>query len=153
MPNPYKNKVVYSGQTLIDLTADTTGAGVTLAGYTGHDATGAPFVGAVIDGDEIGYGTEVLSDLTGTTWYFNTVPVLLDDIVYYINFTAGGVAYDGFEFYDHDEIDYWKNGMADFSAYRVSRGWNSQGRTITITGGTDATNSTLIAWMQANATQ
>ena len=56
MPNQYKNKVIYGNQKLIDLTADTTGAGVTLAGYTGHDATGAPFTGTIADGDEIEYG-------------------------------------------------------------------------------------------------
>ena len=33
-------------------------------------------------------------------------------------------------------------------------GWNNNAyKTITITGGTDATNSDLIAWLQANATQ
>lgn len=56
MPNQYKNKVVYSGQTLIDLTADTLDANKVLAPYTGHDATGAPFVGSIINGDEIEYG-------------------------------------------------------------------------------------------------
>lgn len=48
MPNQYKNKVVYSGQTLIDLTADTLDASKVLSGYTGHDASGAPFTGAYI---------------------------------------------------------------------------------------------------------
>lgn len=45
MPNQYKNKVIYNGQTLIDLTADTVAANKLLSGYTAHDASGAPITG------------------------------------------------------------------------------------------------------------
>lgn len=44
--NPYKNKVVYNGATLIDLTADTVTPDKLLAGYTAHDASGAPIQGS-----------------------------------------------------------------------------------------------------------
>lgn len=45
MANQYKNKVVYGGNTLIDLTGDTVDAEHLLEGYTAHDATGAPITG------------------------------------------------------------------------------------------------------------
>lgn len=48
MPNQYKNKVVYYGSTLIDLSGDTLDASKVLSGYTGHDATGAPFTGSYV---------------------------------------------------------------------------------------------------------
>lgn len=48
MPNQYKNKVVYFGDTLIDLSGDTLDPSKVLQGYTGHDATGAPFTGTYV---------------------------------------------------------------------------------------------------------
>lgn len=45
MPNPYKNKVVYGNQTLIDLTSDTVSADKLLSGYTAHDKSGASITG------------------------------------------------------------------------------------------------------------
>lgn len=45
MANQYKNKVVYGGNTLIDLTSDTVTPASLLAGFTAHDATGAPITG------------------------------------------------------------------------------------------------------------
>lgn len=43
--NQYVNKVVYGGQTLIDLTADTITAGDLAAGVTAHDKSGASITG------------------------------------------------------------------------------------------------------------
>lgn len=70
MPNQYKNKVVYNGATLIDLTSDTVTADKLLEGYTAHDASGAPIVGIATSGgggsvyqDQDGY--LVLSDQGG----------------------------------------------------------------------------------------
>lgn len=55
--NPYVNKVQKAdGSVIIDLTSDTLDASKVLSGYTGHDASGAPFTGTIVDGDEIGYG-------------------------------------------------------------------------------------------------
>lgn len=58
MPNQYKNKVVYFGDTLIDLSGDTLDASKVLSGYTGHDATGAPFNGSI--------ATKTSSDMTAS---------------------------------------------------------------------------------------
>ena len=46
--NPYKNKVVYNGQTLIDLTGDTVTPQTLLSGYTAHDASGAVITGEAV---------------------------------------------------------------------------------------------------------
>lgn len=45
MANQYVNKIIYGGNTLIDLTSDTAVANKVLSGYTFHDASGAPVVG------------------------------------------------------------------------------------------------------------
>lgn len=42
-----RNKVVYGGETLIDLTADTVTANTLLQGSTAHDKSGAVISGAV----------------------------------------------------------------------------------------------------------
>lgn len=43
--NPYKNKVIYDGQTLIDLTGDTVTADSLRVGVTAHNAAGEVIVG------------------------------------------------------------------------------------------------------------
>lgn len=64
MANLYKNKVVYGGNTLIDLSGDTVTAATLLEGYTAHDASGAPIIGTASSGggewttDGIAAGTE-----------------------------------------------------------------------------------------------
>lgn len=45
MPNQYKNKVIYGGSTLIDLTTDTVTADTLLVGRTAHTASGELIVG------------------------------------------------------------------------------------------------------------
>ena len=46
MPNTkYVSKVVYFGETLIDLTSDTVEASKILSGFTAHDKSGAPITG------------------------------------------------------------------------------------------------------------
>ena len=45
MANQYKNKIIYGGQTLIDLTGDTITAADLLTGVTAHDKSGAPVTG------------------------------------------------------------------------------------------------------------
>lgn len=59
MANQYKNKVVYGGNVLIDLTNDTVTAGSLAQGYTAHDKSGALITGTApmgIDGDNLAYG-------------------------------------------------------------------------------------------------
>lgn len=43
--NQYRNKIIYNGSTLIDLTADTIDQSKVLSGYTAHDKSGAPITG------------------------------------------------------------------------------------------------------------
>lgn len=45
--NPYVNKVVYGGNTLIDLTQDTVTSSAMLSGFTAHDKSGAAIVGNI----------------------------------------------------------------------------------------------------------
>ena len=51
--NPYKNKIIYNGQTLLDLTGDTVAPSNLLQGYTAHDASGTPIVGTATGGGVI----------------------------------------------------------------------------------------------------
>lgn len=46
MANEYVNKVIYGGNTLIDLTGDTVTADKILSGYKAHAASGAPITGS-----------------------------------------------------------------------------------------------------------
>lgn len=46
--NPYKNKIVWGTDTLLDLTSDTVTAAGMLSGVTAHDASGAPITGTVV---------------------------------------------------------------------------------------------------------
>lgn len=50
MANQYKNKIIYNGSTLIDISSDTVTAAVLATGYTAHDASGAPIVGTYAGG-------------------------------------------------------------------------------------------------------
>ena len=52
--NTYKNKVVYNGTTLIDLTGDTVTAANLAQGVTAHDASGAPITGSMTGGTDAG---------------------------------------------------------------------------------------------------
>ena len=45
--NPYKNKVIFDGNTLIDLTGDNVDPNRMLVNTTAHDASGAPIVGNI----------------------------------------------------------------------------------------------------------
>jgi len=67
MPNPYKNKVVYGGIVLIDLTEDTVTAETLMEGYTAHSASGSLITGTAtgggVDGDNLAYGG---SSIVGT---------------------------------------------------------------------------------------
>jgi len=94
-----------------------------------------------------------INDLTGTKWVINENPTVDGDIVYSINFTSNNSIWSEFEFSTGNDpvIKY------DFqtSVYNGDSGiWTSQAyRLISITGGTDAQNSTLISWLLSNATQ
>ncbi len=101
-----------------------------------------------------------VSDLTGTTWVWTEVPQgtgLVEEewVTYNISFSSNSITYTSLQVWEAEagtELSiYYGNNT---SAYEFSTGWvNNAYKTISITGGTDATNGDLIAWLEANATQ
>lgn len=68
MPNSYINKVVYAGDTLIDLTADTVSADKLTSGITAHDKSGAVITGTnTYDSDTSNDTAAVAEILSGKT--------------------------------------------------------------------------------------
>ena len=64
------NKIIYGGQTLIDLTADTVSANKLLNGYTAHDKTGAVIEGScTFDSDTTDATADVAEVLNTKTFY------------------------------------------------------------------------------------
>ena len=102
------------------------------------------------------------SDLTGTTWSINENYGTTQLPLKYINFTSNNINYDGI-YMEYDDGDYYLvyasyNSNPSFItvvAYYPGYWFENYDdyKTITITGGSDATNSTLINWLEANATQ
>jgi len=74
MANEYINKVIYGGNTLIDLTADTITADKLLASYTAHAASGAPITGTcTFDANTSDATAKVAEILSSKTAYVNGV--------------------------------------------------------------------------------
>ena len=72
MANEYVNKVIYGGNTLIDLTNDTVTADKILSGFTAHAASGAPITGScTYDGDTSDATATVAEILASKTAYKN----------------------------------------------------------------------------------
>lgn len=70
--NEYINKVIYGGNTLIDLTADTVTADKILSGYTAHAASGEPITGTCeYDADTSDATAAVAEVLATKTFYKN----------------------------------------------------------------------------------
>jgi len=70
--NTYVNKVVFGGDTLIDLSSDTIAANKVLSGYTAHDASGAPITGSCNYDANTSDATASADDiLSGQTAYKN----------------------------------------------------------------------------------
>lgn len=68
MPNTYINKVIYGGNTLIDLTSDTATADKVLSSYTFHDKSGAPVTGTCAYDSDTSDDTAVVAEiLSGKT--------------------------------------------------------------------------------------
>lgn len=98
-----------------------------------------------------------VSTLAGTTWVINATPVITFSNSFGINFTSNSDSYDWlplgpasiyYLYFDGEDFP----SRAD-EAYSGDGWTNANYRTISITGGSDATNSTLIAWFEANAVQ
>ena len=95
-----------------------------------------------------------VSDLTNTTWVFNESQTWTTDLNYDINFTSNNTQYTKLYVYYDDALDYYyyNSSVGYYNVYHYS--WiNQEYRTIHITGGTAVTNTTLINWLQAHATQ
>jgi len=102
--------------------------------------------------------TSSISDLTGTKWLINNNPhVDAETGEFYFNFNSNSIAFTGIYIGYNGQLDPTDNSLlyAYSSPMHVFDGsWENQAyRTIEITGGTDVTNSTLINWLQSNATQ
>ena len=100
-----------------------------------------------------------ITDLTNTTWIINETPNINPPRMYlqHINYISNNVEFTQMYIGYIPELDYenniWYTGFSSVQAYS-SPNWSNQSyRTITITGGTDATNTTFISWLEANATQ
>lgn len=141
---------------------------IILASFFGVQSCGvnvaAPKIATVSASAESVTPTQV-SDLTDTTWEIDAYPDLLGGQPrYLINFTANNENFVGIMLGQVDDIDprwltylYNLSGIASdlhaYNSYGATPGWlNESYRTITITGGADATNATLIAWLENNAT-
>ena len=98
-----------------------------------------------------------ITNLTNTTWVINAVPVYSPftgiTTSKSISYTSNGNSYLTFGAYldkNDDIVITYQNGQAVYD----SNGWASEAyRTVTITGGNDVSDSTLIAWFEANAAQ
>ena len=98
-------------------------------------------------GDNLSYGTAGISDLTGTTWYFNETLTDTLDGQYALSFASNNNNYTTLVLIPGAM-------MYGLTTFAYSNTWSNQAyRTISITGGTDATNADLIAWLEANATE
>lgn len=91
-----------------------------------------------------------VSDLTGTKWVLGLYPVI-PTASYNLSFSSNGSSYSTFVFQGNsDKIKY----DADTAYNDELGGWQNEAyRIIEITGGTDATNTTLIGWLATYATQ
>lgn len=72
MANQYKNKIIYGGDVLIDLTGDTVTAATLLSGAKAHDKSGAPITGTCTYDADTSDATAVAAEILATkTAYVN----------------------------------------------------------------------------------
>lgn len=72
MANQYKNKIIYGGDILIDLTGDTVTAATLLSGAKAHDKSGAPITGTCAFDADTSDATAVAAEILATkTAYVN----------------------------------------------------------------------------------
>jgi len=120
----------------------------------GYDATNSHLISWLTNN-----ATLLPSDLTGYTWTGNsTLTMSLTDDIFNINFTNNDVNYSSFRFVTSPVPD----GSLIFLNYDFTTVYQDYGvggfwfddfyKTINITGGSDVTNSTLIAWLEENGT-
>jgi hypothetical protein len=66
MANQYKSKIIFDGNVLIDLTADTITAADLASGVTAHDKSGAPIVGTNTNDSNTSDDTATASEILAT---------------------------------------------------------------------------------------
>lgn len=96
-----------------------------------------------------------LTNLTGTTWKFNDTidfSLISSNTTFNINFIIFQSQATSLTIRPNDnELVCYVPGLDNVQIYY--NGWsNEDWKIISITGGTDATNSNLITWLKANAT-
>lgn len=98
-----------------------------------------------------------VADLTGTTWVINSSYSDPSSTIWKsINFTSNSMSFNAITIYDDmdNEQTIAYRGAEEYPTIVYSWGWTNEAyRTIVITGGTDATDATLISWLESNATQ
>lgn len=102
-----------------------------------------------------------ISDLTGTTWTFNSEFTSSDNFYYDLEFISNDTTYSSFHsvvdlrstsyFYGDDLV---ASGLGELDGGPNIESWENESyRTIYITGGTDVSNNDLITFLNENATQ
>lgn len=101
-------------------------------------------------------------DLTGTTWLFNNSLTGSNIGDFTINFTSNGNSYDLLRVFDSSNLySLYYNNLNDGTEIEVygplagPPAWKVADvyKTISITGGTDASNPALVSWLLTNATK
>lgn len=99
-----------------------------------------------------------VTDLTGTSWVFHPVPDLSEEWLYIINFRSEDYVRNCVRMWCAENWQHapalqtrWSNGANDDMYSSYTGKWKDIYRVIHITGGEDATNPNLIAWLEANA--
>ena len=150
--NPYEgnigwNKMGFDGE-IIEKVNSTV---LTIVG--GEDATNSDVIAWFVENAVM---QEKLTDLTNTTWVFkDTVDVSLETGNHVIEFTSDGEKFKSIKVEKNIGFVYSTtvsdSPIMDYT-YNNSEEWLFQAyKTITITGGQDVTNSTLIDWLYENA--
>lgn len=93
---------------------------------------------------------DTITDLTGSSWMLNYYPTYRT-FEYNINFTSNNESYVKILF-EFDYLRYQDSNGNKYSVYEDGVGWDyAEYRTINIYGGSDATNTSFISWLQSNA--
>lgn len=102
-----------------------------------------------------------ITDLTGYTWVANNILNISSSFNYSINFYSSNNSFSSIDcdYYIDDDIpsgyfSYFIVGSMYDPAYSIASAiwFDDDYKVITFSGGTDVTNSTLIAWLEANGT-
>lgn len=94
-----------------------------------------------------------VSNLTNTKWVIKSEPTISSNLSCNINFTSGSQDWTSIELDQYDGLSY-HNTTLGIGDWVYTNSWVDVAyRIIKITGGNDVTNSSLIQWLEANATQ